>query len=1003
MGFVRSLKEPGSEIRRGSPRIARAVAIGIAAIFIVTAIPILLPSQSTAWSELNTGTSTQDNWRHQNDTVLWENLTSEATAVGAPTIIPLPHGGLSDGMVYRNTGNQSELWKYNATSGHFSWAHYFGGVVKIMDAVQCADRSVVVSLDNGSVYRADPTLTIWEHAFKASISAKIWQLTVDLNLGYVFGGEYGYPVTYPRYWRSTSNGTNGSWAVVGHAPYNVSGNNHIHLLQVDPYTGYVYAVTGDQYDHVDRSTDNGTTWVNWSQQRQFTALAFTRTLILGGNDNTHEIFVYNKTTGVEELAADPGWGVPLQTAGAFYSMCVGAHDVIYAQATTEGVAGRAAGIYCSVDGHDWYAIVNTTSVGRDSGSYIAYSGGFVYWTGMREDKNTNDILRFPDLTQAEAKRLIYADPDIAASTNAITYNVGGIAFNGQSQYISFPQDIIDNQPVITFTGNYSKNYLREGGFETVENWYAAPGWVRTNYSGKGVNGSIAQSPEAAHSGTYGMKMAGGNESGHHYRVESQIWDDAGAAIPVGATLYFSYWCMYTGNDSIWTDGWLSMNVHLVYTDATTNDWGLSAYAPLSCPDVWTRLYGIKVLPKAVRSIYVGFYSTGNMTAFVDDVAMHVNWLRPFPGPYGGYNTTDPTIYINGVPYEYSGTLVNGQTANVTLPPLGGTTFVNFSVGGSDTVKWSIRANRTATVTGMYAKWYDYTNTHYDFTAIAGANDVLKLEANELIKIDLDYGGGVPGVAILNMTTTGQVNFTLNGSFTRGLTAEGAIPFAWAMNGSVGGGFGLLFVTFQIDHLQNSTTYEFLVDGVKDSDVTSNTTGVASWNFDGPWSNHTMALRIPYAPYVPPGGGGAAGAGLFADFEYSVRGSRVAFTDTSTGNTEIVQWLWYFGDGESSMVADPYHRYDDAGSYAVTLVIYDSRGVRATTTQAVIIQAGLPTLSLLGDGNGIFSEGSMLPLIIASAFGVGIVAATRRPTAVIVAVILVTIGLVITLRGVGWVS
>ena len=62
------------------------------------------------------------------------------------------------------------------------------------------------------------------------------------------------------------------------------------------------------------------------------------------------------------------------------------------------------------------------------------------------------------------------------------------------------------------------------------------------------------------------------------------------------------------------------------------------------------------------------------------------------------------------------------------------------------------------------------------------------------------------------------------------------------------------------------------------------------------------------------------SGIVADFSatptYGQKPLTVQFTDTSTGNPTM--WAWDFGDGQTSMVANPSHTYTDAGIYTVTL-------------------------------------------------------------------------------------
>lgn len=74
----------------------------------------------------------------------------------------------------------------------------------------------------------------------------------------------------------------------------------------------------------------------------------------------------------------------------------------------------------------------------------------------------------------------------------------------------------------------------------------------------------------------------------------------------------------------------------------------------------------------------------------------------------------------------------------------------------------------------------------------------------------------------------------------------------------------------------------------------------------------------------------------ADFEYSVDGMMVDFTDTSEADNDIVSYDWDFGDGAGSSDQNPQHTYAAEGSYQVTLTVEDSDEQTDSVTKEVTI-------------------------------------------------------------------
>jgi len=68
----------------------------------------------------------------------------------------------------------------------------------------------------------------------------------------------------------------------------------------------------------------------------------------------------------------------------------------------------------------------------------------------------------------------------------------------------------------------------------------------------------------------------------------------------------------------------------------------------------------------------------------------------------------------------------------------------------------------------------------------------------------------------------------------------------------------------------------------------------------------------------------------------VVGVSVQFTDASTTGCEVVEWLWDFGDGDTSTEQNPVHRYETAGVFTVTLTVGDACGYSDTASRKSLI-------------------------------------------------------------------
>jgi hypothetical protein len=75
----------------------------------------------------------------------------------------------------------------------------------------------------------------------------------------------------------------------------------------------------------------------------------------------------------------------------------------------------------------------------------------------------------------------------------------------------------------------------------------------------------------------------------------------------------------------------------------------------------------------------------------------------------------------------------------------------------------------------------------------------------------------------------------------------------------------------------------------------------------------------------------------------------------TGGTPPYQWHWDFGDGTSASNQNTTHMYNAAGSYIITLTVYDNNGEPATTITSAIIKeiTNEPSISIQQPQNGLY--------------------------------------------------
>lgn len=110
------------------------------------------------------------------------------------------------------------------------------------------------------------------------------------------------------------------------------------------------------------------------------------------------------------------------------------------------------------------------------------------------------------------------------------------------------------------------------------------------------------------------------------------------------------------------------------------------------------------------------------------------------------------------------------------------------------------------------------------------------------------------------------------------------------------------------------------------------------SYDKMASSNQWTLETNHRPVVDFTFAAAATAAVQAkaDFTYE---QTIQFTGTATDSDgdAISAWHWNFGDGSTSDVQNPTHRYPNGGTFTVTLTVTDARGVTGSKSKTLTVE------------------------------------------------------------------
>ena len=152
--------------------------------------------------------------------------------------------------------------------------------------------------------------------------------------------------------------------------------------------------------------------------------------------------------------------------------------------------------------------------------------------------------------------------------------------------------------------------------------------------------------------------------------------------------------------------------------------------------------------------------------------------------------------------------------------------------------------------------------------------------------------------------------------------------------------------FTISGLNPISYYKILADGAP---FQTSPGPSVSFTYPGPWTSHTFSISPTAAPTSVP---------IQASFSFTLDGANLRCTDLSYG--PVVTRVWQFGDGSGSSSMSPSHRYWEAGTFTITLTVYDAAGHSSVAQKSITIPPSAIPITIgpgkvgIGWGGGVLS-------------------------------------------------
>jgi len=602
-----------------------------------------------------------------------------------------------NGTIYfqnATTGYLNTLYRYDPINETFVYIPAFGGGVEIKSGIIANDGSLLIGLNNRSIYRSEDDVT-FSFVHNCQNGTYPWRFAILDN--YVYAGEYGTTTDYDyaSLWRSDDNGTSGSWSEVAQTMLESGGSQaHIHYVGVDPTNDDVYYICGDIWNaSIGKSTD-GTNFSWWGIALQGTSMAFDEYNIYIGDDPPGFIWTYNRTTkeflNTAQVYQNQAWE-------AVYEMVIGEYGVIYAKTSSEGQPDSMPGVYMGVNnGRDFVRIFDDDCLSGQLCKMISVDG--YIWFISDKDLCT---YRFQDLTMDEAITVIYGH-DFGNMYKVNNFYPNHYAYDGERTYIGVGGTSVKD-PAIVLKGVSTKNLIVNSSFEdpTGDPLYLTPDWRALAQSGKENDYIANYTTEKVHSGNYAIKITGFNYSRTTWLGTLDRLITLDENVPSGR-LWFSFWY----NLSATQDGWESLDhrytVQLIvqYLNDSyetfylagdlygyqTSYWAMVSTGNMSS-DQWMRYVNFVDLPATIKWIKPQILSFGKGYMILDDIMLSSE-LAPYSS--SSQDSSNIQVTVDDQTYSMTGELSDGGLYTIQLEDnLINNIEIEWVINGSRIVDWWI--------------------------------------------------------------------------------------------------------------------------------------------------------------------------------------------------------------------------------------------------------------------------------------------------------------------------